>query len=456
MTDQRARVLGDRYELGPVIGRGGMGRVHRAHDRRLDREVAVKVLSGGHSGDPVRAIRFEREVRANARVSHPNVVAVYDEGTDGDELYFVMECLPGRSLADEVAQGPLSTERVRRVALDLLTGLAAAHREGILHRDIKPANVLLTSSGGAKLSDFGIAKTADTSDLTQVGGLVGTAPYLSPERLRGEPATASSDLYAVGAVLFEALTGRHPYAGDNPVAIAHAMATAPACRLAALRPDVDTDLADAVDRSLSRDPAARFGSASAMADAIRGAPSAVTETMLATGAPTEELVPAGQAAPQLRRGEFGLGPARRGLAGAGGRGGGDHVRGRVRAGHARPNDRNRHHVFYPADDVHHRARGGDGIDAARTHLGAHPSGAPPGGQGPPRGKPGPQARRVTGARTDLGVSTRPQGLRPGAGATAVSIQLGDARRRDAHDVTHDVTSRVSTCRSWVKTSAHPR
>ena len=303
-TDSGARVLGDRYELGSVIGQGGMGRVYRAHDRQLDREVAVKVLPGAEHGDPSRRFRFEREARATARVSHPNVVAVYDEGADGDELYFVMECLPGRSLADELATGPLSADRVRRIALDLLTGLAAAHREGVLHRDIKPANVMLTASGGAKLADFGIAKTADMSDLTQEGMLIGTAPYLPPERLRGEPATQSGDLYAIGAVLYEALTGRHPFAGDTPVAIADAMATTDPPRLASVRPDVDAGLAGAIDRSLSRDPALRFPSARSMAAGIEDEPTTAPETVLMTPAPTMELLPAPLSAPDV-------GPGRR-------------------------------------------------------------------------------------------------------------------------------------------------
>jgi serine/threonine-protein kinase len=301
IIDKRARVLGDRYELGPVIGQGGMGRVYRARDRQLDREVAVKVLPYGYEGDPSRRTRFEREARATARVSHPNVVAVYDEGADGDELYFVMECLPGRSLADELSAGPLPADQVRRIALDILTGLAAAHREGVLHRDIKPANVLLTDSGGAKLGDFGIAKTADMTDLTQEGMLIGTAPYLPPERLRGQPATQSGDLYAIGAVLYEALTGRHPFAGDSPVAIAHAMATTDPPPLASVRPDVDDDLAGAVDRALSRDPAMRFESASSMAAAIGAAPTTASETLLMAPAPTQELVPAPISDPERGR-----------------------------------------------------------------------------------------------------------------------------------------------------------
>ncbi len=291
VIDQRVRVLGDRYEVGPVIGSGGMGVVHRGRDLRLSREVAIKVLPSAGSADPGRRMRFEREARATARVSHPNVVAVYDEGAAGDELYFVMESLPGRTLADELASGTLTGERARQIALDLLAGLAAAHREGVLHRDIKPGNVLMTASGSAKLSDFGIAKVAGATDLTQVGMLFGTAPYLPPERLRGEPATQSGDVYAIGAMLYEALAGRHPFAGDTPVAIATAMAMTTPAPIATVRPDVDADLGRAVDRAISRDPAARFPSASAMADALRVEPVAsVLETVPLATAPTAQFV----------------------------------------------------------------------------------------------------------------------------------------------------------------------
>ena len=298
-TDSRARVLGDRYELGPVIGQGGMGRVHRAHDRQLDREVAVKVLPGAEHGDPSRRFRFEREARATARVSHPNVVAVYDEGADGDELYFVMECLPGpqprRRAGDRpVVCGPGAPDRAR-----------SPHWPGRgPPRRCPPSRHQAGERDADRVGRRQVGRLRHREDggheRPHAGGmLIGTAPYLPPERLRGEPATQSGDLYAIGAVLYEALTGRHPFAGDTPVAIAHAMATTDPPRLASVRPDVDAGLAGTIDRSLSRDPALRFPSARSMAAGIEDEPTTAPETVLMTPAPTMELLPAPMSAPDV-------------------------------------------------------------------------------------------------------------------------------------------------------------
>jgi serine/threonine protein kinase len=266
-TDQQTRLLGGRYLLGPVIGRGGMGRVHRAWDERLQRDVAVKLLPSHLGGDLDPRRRLEHEARTAALVSHPNVVAVYDLGEDGADLYVVMECLPGRTLADEMADGPLSADRARQVALELLHGLAAAHHEGVLHRDIKPSNVLLTTTGSVKLGDFGIAKVAD-ADLTRTGLVLGTASYLPPERLRGEPATPAGDLYSLALVLYEGLTGANPFAGPTPVEVAHAIATTTPAPVGTRRADVDPGLADAITRALEPEPGDRFQVATAMAAEI--------------------------------------------------------------------------------------------------------------------------------------------------------------------------------------------
>ena len=185
VLDARPAPSAGRYELGPLIGQGGMGRVFRARDTRLSRDVAIKVLRPGPEAEARGRERFEREARAAARINHPSVVAVYDVAEVGDERYIVMECLPGRTLADELAEGPVSAGRARSIARELLGGLAAAHAQGVLHRDIKPGNVLLSATGAAKLGDFGIAALAEGSDLTATGLLIGTAPYLDPERLRG-------------------------------------------------------------------------------------------------------------------------------------------------------------------------------------------------------------------------------------------------------------------------------
>jgi len=203
MEATRAGVLiGNRYELGPLLRRGGMADVHTGVDRRLDRDVAIKLLRPDMAErDDVR-LRFEAEARAAARLSHPNAVSVFDTGEHDGKPYIVMECLPGRTLADVIAEGPVSEEWLIPVATGVLSALGAAHAAGIVHRDVKPANILLTDDGTAKIADFGIAKSAEMVsgtaggpvDLTLTGQLVGTPAYLAPERLAGAPATFLSDL----------------------------------------------------------------------------------------------------------------------------------------------------------------------------------------------------------------------------------------------------------------------
>ena len=261
-----SRVLGSRYRLGPLLGRGGMAEVFEGHDERLDRPVAVKVLRPEMAADPGIRDRFEVEARSAARLSHPNVVAVFDTGEDGGTPFLVMERLPGETLADRMAAGPVDQAWLRRVAGDVLGALGAAHRAGIVHRDVKPGNILIASDGCAKVADFGIAKSLELAgDVTGTGLLVGTPAYLAPERLDGRPATERSDLYALGVVLYEALAGSKPFAGDTPVAVANAVLNDVPPRLAALRPDVDPGLAAAVERAMARDPAARPATARELA-----------------------------------------------------------------------------------------------------------------------------------------------------------------------------------------------
>jgi len=269
-TAPNLRVLAGRYEVGEVIGEGGMGRVHASHDTMLQREVAVKVLRPGIGQDPESRARFRHEALVAARINHPHVVAVFDVGIDGDDLFLVMELLSGRTLADEIASGPLAPEAGRALAVDLLQGLGAAHDAGVLHRDVKPANVLLTDAGSSKLGDFGIAKLHDDVGLTQTGLLVGTASYLPPERLAGQPATKAGDQYSLALVLYEALTGVAPFRGDSALAVAHAIANTEAVPLHQLRPDIAPELAAAVERGMAKDPAARFPDVRAMADAAAG------------------------------------------------------------------------------------------------------------------------------------------------------------------------------------------
>jgi serine/threonine protein kinase len=295
-TTQSDVMLGGRYHLGSPLGRGGMADVLAGVDRRLARPVAVKVLRPEMAvRDDVR-LRFEAEARAAARLSHPNVVAVYDTGEDGGRPYIVMERLPGKTLADCIAEGPVDTGWLLQAAADVLAALGAAHAAGIVHRDVKPGNVLVAEDGTAKISDFGIAKSAEVAsgaDLTATGQLIGTPAYLAPERLAGAPATFLSDLYSLGVVLYEAFSGQKPFAGDSFVAVARAAHDGIHRPLAELRPDLDPRVTAVVERAMEPDPARRFASAEEMAEALAGRPVArfSPPVSLETAATVDERTP---------------------------------------------------------------------------------------------------------------------------------------------------------------------
>ncbi|OBK04620.1 protein kinase [Mycolicibacterium conceptionense] len=282
--------LGGRYQLRGVLGRGGMAEVHDGWDTRLSRPVAVKLLYPALAADEVTRRRFENEARAAAALNHPNIVAIHDSGEDRGTPYIVMERLPGPTLADEISAGPLSADRVRWVLTDLLGALTAAHDAGILHRDIKPGNVLITKSGAAKLADFGIAKT-DGAAHTRVGMVFGTANYLSPQRITGQPASPSDDLYALGVLGYEALTRRLPFERDNPVATMRAVLDEPLTPIGVLRPDVDPALIHVLERAMSRDPAYRFANAAEMRAALQPAPPAPAAPLPPTPPATLMLPP---------------------------------------------------------------------------------------------------------------------------------------------------------------------
>jgi len=256
-------LLGGRYELRGVLGRGGMAEVRDGFDTRLGRVVAIKLLHPGFSVDADNRRRFEAEARAAARLNHPNIVAVHDSGEHHGTPFIVMERLPGRTLADLIAHGPMPQPLVHTMLDDVLAALAVAHHAGILHRDIKPANILFANSGRAKVTDFGIAKTAD-AHYTLTGQIVGTMAYLSPDRLAGKPATISDDLYAVGVLGYEALTGRKPFSQDNLAALARAIMEGRPPPITACRPDVDPALAAVVERAMAPEAHWRFASAQAM------------------------------------------------------------------------------------------------------------------------------------------------------------------------------------------------
>ena len=264
-------VLTDRYELAELLGRGGMGEVRVAEDRRLGRQVAVKLLRSDLAANPRVRSRFEDEAKAAAQLAHPNVVAVFDTGEHDGIPFIVMERLPGGTLAQEIAKGPLSPERATDVAVQVLGALGAAHAAGIVHRDVKPGNVLLTDGPVVKVGDFGIAKGAEGLDRTTAGTVLGTPCYVAPERLAGEPATAAADIYSVGVLLYEALAGVSPFTAPDAMGVAHQVSTGAGRPLLSVRPDVDPELAAVVDRAMALDPHERFSSAAAMTAALQPA-----------------------------------------------------------------------------------------------------------------------------------------------------------------------------------------
>ncbi|MFD7012466.1 serine/threonine-protein kinase [Rhodococcus jostii] len=256
-------VLAGRYELRGVLGRGGLADVYDGWDQRLARAVAVKVLRPEMASELQTRRRFESEARLAATLNHPNVVAVHDSGDDHGAPYIVMERLPGRTLLDDLLAGPLPAPRARTILTQTLDALGAAHAAGILHRDIKPGNILFDAHGTVKVTDFGIAKSADTTHTT-AGEVLGTVAYLSPDRITGKPASVTDDLYAVGVVGYEALAGHRPYTGDTILSLAHAIVHGHHEPLTAVRPDLAPTLTTVIERALSRDPQQRFATADQM------------------------------------------------------------------------------------------------------------------------------------------------------------------------------------------------
>jgi eukaryotic-like serine/threonine-protein kinase len=275
--------VGDRYRLGERLGHGGMGEVFAAHDLRLEREVALKLLRADLAEQDGMRERVVAEARLAARLSHPHVVGVLDTGEQDGRPFVVMERLSGRTLRDELANGRMPPERVRDVGLQVLRALAAAHELGIVHRDVKPANVLDAGVGTWKVADFGIAKWVHADEtLTGTGELLGSPSYLAPERIEGRQAEPASDLYAVGVLLYEALCGKKPFEGDDPFALAAAIRDGAFEPPMSVLSDADPGIVAVIETAMRLDPADRYGSAEQMAAALLGEVTPEAEDTTAT------------------------------------------------------------------------------------------------------------------------------------------------------------------------------
>jgi serine/threonine protein kinase len=300
-------LAGGRYGLEEVLGHGGMATVYRAYDAELERPVAIKLLAEHLATDASFRDRFVREARMAARLSHPNIVQVYDAGEDEGRPFIVMEYVEGTTLADELAdRGALPAARVVDLGLHVCAGLEHAHAAGLVHRDIKPGNLLVRRDGTVKIADFGIARAAEATEMTQIGSILGTAAYLSPEQAAGDRVTAATDIYSLGAVLYELLTGKTPYTFENFAELAFKQREEPIRPLRELAPAAPESLESAVMRCLARNPEYRPASAAELAQ----------ELAIASPEPPTEALPRGTgvratqvetvALPRPRRRDFAL------------------------------------------------------------------------------------------------------------------------------------------------------
>jgi len=291
---QSVRLLAGRYQVGDLIGRGGMADVHVGTDSRLGRRVAIKLLKPALATDPAFRSRFRREAQDAAKMAHPTIVRIFDAGEEtttddrGSDIqvpFIIMEFVDGRLLKDIIAAGPVDPAEAMRITGQVLTALEYSHRAGVVHRDIKPGNIMVTTSGQVKVMDFGIARAISESSATiaETSTIVGTAQYFSPEQARGEAVDARTDLYSMGIVLFEMLTGHAPFVGDNPVAVAYQHVNQQAQRPSTINPAVTPAMDAVVLRAMAKDRFQRYQSAAefrteteaAMAGALVGAAAGV-------------------------------------------------------------------------------------------------------------------------------------------------------------------------------------
>ncbi len=278
------KILNSRYELKKLIGSGGMADVYMATDSLLGRTVAVKILHPQYAKDPVFVARFRQEAQAAANLNQDNIVNVYDWGIENSTYYLVMEYVEGRDLKDIILQGgQLLPERAAEIAMSICLALEAAHAQGVVHRDIKPQNIIVTYDSKIKVMDFGIARTTGGSAMTETGTIMGTAQYISPEQAQGRAADPRSDLYSLGIALYEMLTGKVPFDGENPVAIAYKHVREDPLPPSMINPDISPELEAVVMKALSKNPENRYQSAvemySDLERCLEGAPVYATPVM---------------------------------------------------------------------------------------------------------------------------------------------------------------------------------
>ena len=253
-------LIAGRYELEKLVGSGGMSNVFRAHDRLLERTVALKILHEQYTRDDDYVERFRREARAVAKLAHPNIVTVIDRGEQDGRQFIVFEYVDGPNLKDLTRNGPLEVRDAIGLTLQVARALSFAHDRGLVHRDVKPQNVLLNEDGQAKVTDFGIARSLDVQGVTQTGTVLGTSDYIAPEQARGQKVDPKTDIYSLGAVLYELLVGEVPFSGDNFVAVAMRHVNEPVPSVLDARPDCPARLDFAIQRAMAKDPDDRFAS----------------------------------------------------------------------------------------------------------------------------------------------------------------------------------------------------